>query len=199
MPGLQTTEKILSFGFTRLKKKRKFFLIYKEIQKGSGTCKVKYNLRPPHRAKYLSITSYIRTLHLTPPEFPHSWGKFSSFFYSVHCLNKSNRYEEISSCNRTSGISSQTTKSLNKYDFAHDIYKVFNILIYNIFTRFYISGSELNMFIVYTRCLMLKVRDSQMHGKWKKTIPAIKTATLRLKLSHILLLLLVTVKTEISA
>jgi hypothetical protein len=42
--------------------------------------------------------------------------------------------------------------------------------------------------------LTFKVRDSQL----QKCIPAIKAATLRLKLSHILLLLLVTVKMEIA-
>jgi hypothetical protein len=45
---------------------------------------------------------------------------------------------------------------------------------------------------------MLKVSDSQMYEKIQKCIPAIKAATLRLKLSHILLLLLVTVKMEIA-
>jgi hypothetical protein len=42
---------------------------------------------------------------------------------------------------------------------------------------------------------MLKVRDSQIQN----CIPAIEAATLRLKLSHILLLLLVAVKAEILA
>jgi hypothetical protein len=46
---------------------------------------------------------------------------------------------------------------------------------------------------------MLKIRDSQMQVKIKKYIPAIKAATLRFKLSHILLLLLVTKKVEIPA
>ncbi len=66
---------------TLIKKKRKFSLYKRKFSRSS--CKVIYDLRPPHI--WLNICAFPHIwgspLQLFPTKFPYLWGKFSFLFY----------------------------------------------------------------------------------------------------------------------